>query len=71
MELKPDDAALHLNLALCLANLKKIPEAKAELEKAATLDPTQAGKAYYNLGAILINSGQNEAASDAFKQAHR
>ena len=69
LELKPDDAALHLNLALCLANLKKIPEAKTELEKAATLDPTQAGKAYYNLGAILINSGQNEAASDAFKLA--
>ena len=69
LELKPDDAALHLNLALAMANLKKIPEAKAELEKAATLDPTQAGKAYYNLGAILINSGQNDAASDAFKQA--
>lgn len=69
LELKPDDAALHLNLALALANLKKIDEAKAELQKAATLDPTQAGKAYYNLGAILINSGQNEAAADAFKTA--
>ncbi len=69
LELKPDDAALHLNLALALANLKKTPEAKAELEKAATLDPTQGGKAYYNLGAILINSGQNDAASEAFKTA--
>lgn len=69
LELKPDDAALHLNLALALANLKKIDDAKVELQKAAVLDPTQAGKAYYNLGAILINSGQNEAASDAFKTA--
>ena len=69
LELKPDDAALHLNLALALANLKKIPEAKTELEKAASLDPTQAGKAYYNLGAILINSGQNDAAAEAFKTA--
>ncbi len=69
LELKPDDSALHLNLALALANLKKTPEAKTELEKAATLDPTQAGKAYYNLGAILINSGQNDAASEAFKTA--
>ncbi len=69
IELKPDDSALHLNLALALANLKKTPEAKTELEKAATLDPTQAGKAYYNLGAILINSGQNDAASEAFKMA--
>lgn len=69
LELKPEQASLHLNLALALANEKKIPEAKAELEKAAQLDPTQAGKAYYNLGAILINSGQTEPASDAFKKA--
>lgn len=69
LAIKPDDAALHLNLALALANMKKIDEAKAELEKAATLDPTQAGKAYYNLGAIYINSGQTDAAGEAFKKA--
>lgn len=69
LELKADDAALHLNKALALANLKKTDEAKAELENAAKLDPTQAGKAYYNLGAILINSGQNDAAKEAFKTA--
>jgi tetratricopeptide (TPR) repeat protein len=69
LAIKPDDAALHLNLALALANMKKIDEAKAELEKAAQLDPTQAGKAYYNLGAIYINSGQTDAAGDAFKKA--
>jgi tetratricopeptide (TPR) repeat protein len=69
LELKPDDAALHLNLALVYAGEKKIDDAKSELQKAATLDPTQAGKAYYNLGAILINSGQNDAAGDAFKTA--
>ena len=67
--IKPDDAALHLNMALTLANMKKIDEAKAELEKAAQLDPSQAGKAYYNLGAIYINSGQTDAAGDAFKKA--
>ena len=69
IELKPDQASLHLNLALALANEKKIPEAKSELEKAAQMDPTQAGKAYYNLGAILINSGQTEPAVEAFKKA--
>ncbi len=69
IELKPDQASLHLNLALALANEKKIPEAKVELEKAAQMDPTQAGKAYYNLGAILINSGQTEPAVEAFKKA--
>ena len=69
LAIKPDDASLHLNLALALANMKKIDEAKAELEKAAQLDPTQAGKAYYNLGAIYINSGQTDAAGDAFKKS--
>jgi tetratricopeptide (TPR) repeat protein len=69
LEIKPDDAGLHLNLALALANEKKLPETKAELEKAAQLDPSQAGKAYYNLGAILINSGQTDPAVDAFKKA--
>lgn len=69
LELKADDAALHLNKALALANLKKIDEAKSELEMAAKLDPAQGGKAYFNLGAILINSGQNEAAQAAFKTA--
>ncbi len=69
IELKPDQASLHLNVALALANEKKTDEARAELEKAAQLDPAQAGKAYYNLGAILINSGQSDPAGEAFKKA--
>jgi tetratricopeptide (TPR) repeat protein len=69
IELKPDDPAYHNNYALALVKLKKIPEAQAELTKAAQLDPTNAGKYYYNLGAVLVNAGQNEAASEAFKQA--
>lgn len=69
LELKPDDAGLHNNFALCLVKQKKIEEAKAELEKAAALDPTQAGKYYFNLGAVMVNTGQNDAATDAFKKA--
>ena len=69
IELKPDDAAYHNNYALALVKAKKIPEAQAELAKAAQLDPPGAGKYYYNLGAVLVNIGQNDAAADAFKQA--
>jgi tetratricopeptide (TPR) repeat protein len=69
IELKPDDAASHNNYALALAKAKKFPEMQAELKKAADLDPANGGKYYYNLGAILVNSGQNEAAGDAFKKA--
>ena len=69
LELKPDDAAAHNNFALALAQSKKIPEAQAELTKAAQLDPTKAGQYFYNLGAVLVNTGQGEAACDAFKKA--
>lgn len=69
IELKPDDPGYHNNFALALAKAKKFPEAENELNKAATLDPPNAGRYYYNLGALLVNSGQNDPAGDAFKKA--
>ena len=69
IELKLDDAGYHNNYALALARAKKFPEAQAELTKAATLDPPNAGRYYYNLGALLVNAGQNEPAGEAFKSA--
>jgi tetratricopeptide (TPR) repeat protein len=69
LELKPDDAAAHNNYALALAQSKKIPEAQAELNKAAQLDPAKAGQYFYNLGAVLVNTGQAEPACEAFKKA--
>jgi tetratricopeptide (TPR) repeat protein len=39
------------------------------LEKAAQLDPANAAKYYYNMGAVMMNTGQNEAAGEAFKKA--
>jgi tetratricopeptide (TPR) repeat protein len=69
LELKPDDAAYHNNYALALAKLKKFDEAQAELTKAATIDPVNGGKYFYNLGAVLTNIGQLEPAGEAFKKA--
>lgn len=69
LALKADDAAYHNNYALLLARVKKTPEAQAELNKAAQLDPTQSGKFYYNLGAVLVNTGQIDASGEAFKKA--
>jgi len=37
--------------------------------KAAQLDPQQAGKYYFNLGAVFVNTGQNDPATEAFKKA--
>jgi tetratricopeptide (TPR) repeat protein len=69
IELKPDDPGTHNNYALVLASAKKYPEMQAEFKKAAELDPTNGGKYYYNLGALLINSGKNDEAGEAFKKA--
>jgi len=69
IELKPDDAGAHNNYALALGNAKKYDEMQAELKKAADLDPQNAGKYYYNLGAMLVNKGQSEPAGEAFKKA--
>jgi len=67
--IKPDDPAYHNNYALCLAKNKKFDEAQAELTKAAQLDTANAGKYYYNLGAVYVNTGQAEPAGAAFKKA--
>jgi len=67
--LKPDDPAYHNNYALALAKAKKYDDAQGELTKAAQLDPTNAAKYYYNLGAVFVNTGQTDAAATAFKKA--
>ena len=69
VEIKSDDPNYHNNYALALAKGNKMTEAQAELTKAAQLDPPQAGKYYYNLGAVYINTQQSEAAETAFKKA--
>jgi tetratricopeptide (TPR) repeat protein len=69
LALKPEEAGLHNNYALALADDKKFTEAQAELNKAAEIDPANAGKYYYNLGALETNAGQTEPASEAFKKA--
>lgn len=69
LALNPNDATLHNGLGNTFAETGKIPEAEAEFQKSATLDPAGASKAYYNLGAIMYNSGKMDAAVDAFKKA--
>jgi tetratricopeptide (TPR) repeat protein len=69
VEIKVDDPNYHNNYALALAKGKKMDQAQAELTKAAQLDPPQAGKYYYNLGAVYVNTQQNDAAEAAFRKA--
>jgi tetratricopeptide (TPR) repeat protein len=69
VELKADDPAYHNNYALALGRAKKFTEAEAELAKAAQIDPPSAGKYFYNLGALYVNSGANQPAGAAFRKA--
>jgi len=69
LTIKPDDASIHNNYALLLAHSGKFPDATAELEKAAQLEPANACKYYYNLGALYTNAGQVDPALDTFKKA--
>jgi len=69
LTLKPDDPSYHNNYALALANDGKVDEAEAELGKAADLDKTNAGRYYFNLGAILVNTNHMKEAADAFRKA--
>lgn len=69
LELKPNDAGVYNQIGNLYGKEKKIPEATEALNKAAQLDPTMAAKAYYNMGANLVNTGQPDKATEFFKKA--
>jgi tetratricopeptide (TPR) repeat protein len=69
LEIVPNDASYRNNLALVYARMKKFPEMEGELNKAVQLDPTNAGRYYFNMGAVLTNNQQLEAACNAFRKA--
>jgi tetratricopeptide (TPR) repeat protein len=69
LAIKPGDAGVYNQIGNLYGKERKIPEATDALTKAAQLDPTMAAKAYFNMGANLVNGGQPEKAADFFKKA--
>jgi len=69
LALSPNDPGLHNNLGSLYANMNKVDDAKAEFQKAADLNPSQAGNYYYNLGVVMVNQGKMDDASVALKKA--
>ena len=67
--LKADDAGVYNQIGNIYGKEKKIPEATQALTKAAQLDPAMAPKAYFNMGANLVNSGNSDQAAEFFKKA--
>jgi len=69
LTLNPDEAGNYNNYALALAADKRLDDAKVKLAKAIELDPPGAGRYYFNLGALLMNSNQNEPALEYYKKS--
>jgi tetratricopeptide (TPR) repeat protein len=69
VQLKPQDGAYRNNYAIALARIGNLEEAWTQLEEAARLDPANAGKYFYNVGAILVNAGHTPEAGRAFRRS--
>jgi tetratricopeptide (TPR) repeat protein len=69
LELKPDDAIVHNNYARALARAGKFPEMRVEIKKSADLEPANAFRVYYSLGALLTNIGNVDTSAEVFKMA--
>lgn len=69
LELKPTESAYFLNLSLAQIGAGKLEDAQATIQKSAALDPGNAGKAYYNLGASLINKNKHDDAVPFLKKS--
>jgi len=59
----------HNGLAQALLKQGKTDAAMTEYDKAAQLDPTNAGMYFYNEGAVLTNLGKADEANSAFDKA--
>ena len=69
---KPDPegaAKYHMNLGIIYGQRGEADLAVEQVTKAAELNPELASEAFYNLGAMLTNSGDVAGASKAFRQA--
>ncbi|MBU4315851.1 MAG: tetratricopeptide repeat protein [Proteobacteria bacterium] len=60
LSIAPDNAAIHYNLGLLLAEQNRLPDAEAHLRSALAANPQLAGAAY-NLSIVLSNDNLDEA----------
>lgn len=67
----PANAELVNSLGNVYAHVGNTPQATQEFQKAAQMDPTHAAQYYFNLGAIMLNTGKMDPAAAAFKQSEQ
>jgi tetratricopeptide (TPR) repeat protein len=69
VQLSPQNGGYRNNYAIALAKAGKMEDAWLQLEEAARLEPANAGQYFFNLGAILLNSGHTPEAGRAFRRS--
>ena len=67
--LKPEEPGYHNNFGLALAFSGDLQRAEEELSRSAELDPSNGGRYFFNLGAVLTNNAQIKGAVLAFRKA--
>ena len=69
IELDATNAAYHNNMGLVMIRAGQEEEGQLKLAEAAMLDPVNGAKFYFNLGAVMVNTGNVQGAIDAFRSA--
>ena len=69
IEIDATNAAYHNNLGLVMVRAGKLDDGKMKLAEAALLDPGNAAKYFFNLGAVMVNTANTEGAIQAFTKA--
>jgi len=69
IEYKPTESNYYLNLSLEQIAMGKLEDSQVSIQKAAELNPGNAGMAYYNLGATLVNRQKYAEAITFFKKS--
>lgn len=69
IEYKPTESNYYLNMSLAQIAMGNLEDSQASIAKAAELNPANAGMAYYNMGATLVNRQQYDQAITFFKKA--
>ena len=68
VQLKPDDAGVHMSLGYALFRARRFPEAIAAYQEAIRIQPKN-GLAYHNIGAAYLNQRRYEDAIAAYENA--
>jgi len=69
IEIDGTNAAYYNNLGLLLVRARRVEDGQMKLAEAAMLDPDNAARYFFNLGAIMVNMGNTDGAIQAFTRA--